>query len=522
MLTLRIPQLPKPAESPPPVLTPEPPALRPTLATPRFARGLTTLSVSWLPGRIEAVAITRGEASGHWEKVASSDDTSAFGELLLEAVGGTGFRGSTVHLLLAHPRLTHQLVETPPARGAALQALVRRQVERLKGFEGSPAWSYQPALPTKNSHGVLVHLFPWNLLGHLIQGAQRAGLHLVSVVPFTAVLHAQVGRLPLKRDDVALVLAGTGAMVTMVVARQDGGMLLARSVDAARAKGADGLSVELNRTLIFVAQQFGTNVGSLWLCGVDAAAHLAELRGNVQVPVQIGPEEYRPFYWSEEAARLSLEQEPNLISSEQRRAPQRQVLLRITVVSTLLLVIAAIAATAFFQVMARREQGNIRELQHRLAALQNQHQDLQRVHERVERQELLSRTVVDDRPIPVPVWFLAYLSEVTPPELCITNLSVARNDSHWEVRMEGVLPVTNSLSAAAIARPVNQLAERLHGGPFHFEVGTASDPGVPGAAARKATAFDTIANWAARLAANRSEPAAPPPDNHFVLQGITQ
>src|SRR5574340_17366 len=94
-------------------------------------RGLTTLSVSWLNGQFKALAV---------------------------------YRGLTVSLLLAHPRLVHQLVEVPPVKGAAMQKVIHRQAQQQKMFDGEAAWAYQTSLTGKGSQRVVLHLFPKLLL----------------------------------------------------------------------------------------------------------------------------------------------------------------------------------------------------------------------------------------------------------------------------------------------------------------------------------------------------------------------
>jgi hypothetical protein len=474
-------------------------------------------------GRLEAVAINRGEVSGTWESTDATDDPAKFGELVKEAVTRTGYRGSTVNLLLAHPRLTHQLIETPPAKGAALKAVVQRQVERLKGFEGPPAWSYQPALPTKNSHGVLVHLFPRNLLELLVTHVQRAGLHLVSVTPCTAVLHAQIARLPLRADEVALLAADTASLTTIVVGRQDGQLLLARSLDTARKDGTGGLAIDLSRTLLFVSQQFGSSVGSVWLFGPGMPERLPELQPQLQVPVKLSEEARTPHYWAEEAARLPLENTPNLVSTEQRKAPQRKVLLRMTVLIALLLLATAVGTALFCEVLARSERATIRELEQRMAGLRAQHEELQRSHAQMQRRNQLAAEVLDARLAPVPFWFLGYLSEAVPPGLIVTNLVVQRSDTHWNLHLAGTRETTAPAAAPdSGANPLESLAERLRSGPFHVALGAGGGSGAPPPDHRPKSAVESIATWAARLSQAPAAAPTTPLSAEFALEGIMQ
>src|SRR5258708_36925913 len=102
---------------------------------------LTTLSVSWLNGQFKAVAIHRGAPEGTWENPAQAEAGAVFEVLLRQAVEKTGFRGQTVSLLLAHPRLVQQDVDVPPVKGAALNKILQRQAQQQKKFPGEPAWA---------------------------------------------------------------------------------------------------------------------------------------------------------------------------------------------------------------------------------------------------------------------------------------------------------------------------------------------------------------------------------------------
>lgn len=522
MLTLRIPTPPPPAAEPeePPVVT-KPPELRPALTTPKFGRGVTALSVSWMHGRFEAVAIQRGEVTGTWQLPRAEDDPSRFGDLVKQAAAHTGYRGTTVSVLLAHPRLVHQLLETPPAKGAALRAVVQRQVDRLKVFDGEAAWGFQPALPTKNSASVLAHLFPRTVLEQLVKGAETAGFHLTTVLPATVALQSQLARLPLKSEEVALIAGDTGNQTTVVVGRGDGQVLLCRSLDTGRGEGAAGLAVDLNRTVLFVSQQFGTPVGSVWLFGPETSSRLAELQAQLQVPVKVSPEPYHALFWAEEALRLPGTPPPNLLSTEQRQAPQRRVLLRVAIAVTLILLLAAGASVGIAEVLVRREQGSIREMETRIAELQKEHQHLQQVRLEFGRQAQIARTILEDRPAPIPVWFLAYLGEALPPELVLTNLLVRREGNEWQVRLAGSLqPSTNAPPPGVLTRNVDEFKNRLGSGPFHLTLVPPTAPPDPPQLAQSKAAFGAIASWASRLAPPPTGPRiAPESETHFVLEG---
>src|SRR3989441_11116431 len=144
---------------------------------------LTTLSVSWLNSQFKAVAVHRGAVEGTWENPTELDPSVNFEALLREAIQKTGFRGQTVSMVLAHPRLVQQLVDVPPVKGAALKKVVQRQAQQQKMFSGEAAWACQNSLSGKDNQRVVLHLFPKALLDKLVQGCLQNNLHLTSVLP---------------------------------------------------------------------------------------------------------------------------------------------------------------------------------------------------------------------------------------------------------------------------------------------------------------------------------------------------
>src|SRR5262245_4016361 len=97
---------------------------------------LTTLSVSWLNNQFKAAAIHRGRVEAVWECPGPVDGAGRFEELIKQAVEKTGYRGQTVSLLLAHPRLVQQLVEVPLVKGPSLKKILKRQAQQQKMFSG--------------------------------------------------------------------------------------------------------------------------------------------------------------------------------------------------------------------------------------------------------------------------------------------------------------------------------------------------------------------------------------------------
>lgn len=485
-----------------------------------FPKGLTTLGVSWLGGQFDAVALHRGEIAGTWHAPEACDDIEKFGDLLQQAVAKTGFQGNSIHLVLSHPKLTHQLVDVPDAKGPALRALVQRQVEKLKLFEEIAAWTFEKAEATKTSTSALVHLLPRAILYRLVGCAETAGFHLISVVPPTAILHAQFARLPLDGKGIGLIAADIDGGTTIVVGRRDGPLFLARSLDSSRARGPSALVVDINRTLLYVSQRYGVDVTGVWLFGPALTERIEEFRPQLHVPVEASPEPYSIPYWAQESLRAPAEYTPNLISARQIRAPQRRALLKLTTVLAAAAVLTMLAAASWFYFKARSERLQIATLQLEVAQLQTQHQTFQQSFVELANRERFVQGVLDYRPGPVPIWLAAYLGEVTPPELTVTNLHIVRQTNTWRVQIVGKLQSTVSPSTKTLLRGVEELADKLRNGPFQATVLPSYVAETRAPSARTKTATSAFADWAAQLKAPAPAPLASP--THFTLEAVLQ
>ncbi len=498
----------------------------------KFPASVTTLSISWLQGKVEAIAIHRGEPAGTWTCPDLVEDLGRLGDVVKTAAQRTNYNGTTVSMVLAHPRLAHQLIETPPTRGNALENAIERQIERMKVFDGNAAWSFESAGESRNAQNTLLHLVPKSIIEQLVAAAGRAGLDLVSVVPTTSILRQQLPQLGLAGNEVALLVAQTGDLLTLLVGRRDGGILLGRSLDPSRMSGAGGLALEINRTLLFVNQQFGAPISNIWWYGAAATERIAELAPQLPVPMRSSPEVLRPYYWAEENARLGNEKLPNLVSSEQRNAPKRKAILHVSSLATLALLIISTGTFSVMTYLRSREQSSIRKLEQQVAMLQEQHRDLQTTQSNLARQEEMVKALLDGRLTPVPAWFLAYLGQEVPPEVRLTEASIRREGDHWNLRLAGapqpVMDRKPGSPSQTLSNAVATLADRLQHGPFRVRLaGNPNALGVPvaspsAAAAQPMSAVSAVASWAARKPSAAAPTQSPVLRDRFQLEGSIQ
>jgi|ERR1051325_5843700 hypothetical protein len=480
---------------------------------------LTTLSISWLNNQFRAVAVHRGVPEGTWENLEATEINGNFEALIAEAVKQTGYRGTTVSMLLAHPRLVQQLVDLPPVKGAAVKKIIQRQAQQQKIFSGEAAWACQNSLSGKDNQRVVLHLFPKALLDKLVQGCLENDLHLTSVLPASAVLHQQLTRLPADKEEVAMLAAETGGSTTVVIGRSDGRILLARTSPGNWNEGAERLALDLNRTILFVNQQYGVTINKgVWLFGPGAEAQVKTMESQMQLPVKVSPVPYEPTYWATEALKLAPAASPNFISLQLQQAPQREVFAKVIWAATAMILLISAGTSIYAHRQAAQEEANLNSLRRQAVQLQTRHQELQKRNEDLDRKERLVNLVTGERPPPVPSWMLGYLSEAIPPELVVTNLHIKREDDVWKLQLTGTYQASlKPPTPAVFSNAVALLTERLTGGPFHLTLVTGAEkepagkPKPPG----PASAWPT---WITRMT---SAPVVKPlTDNQFVIAGV--
>ncbi len=483
-------------------------------------RRLTTLSVSWINSQFKAVAVHRGVVEATWEHPEPVEGTTHFEALIREAVEKTGYHGLSVSLLLAHPRLVQQLVEVPPVKGSALRKILQRQAQQQKMVAGEAAWACQSLVAGgKGDQRVVMHLFPRMLLNHLVQGCHRNGLYLVSVLPTAAVLQQQIRQFPLGKTDVVLLAAETVGSTTVAIGAGDGRVLLARTLPGTWNDNAERLALDLNRTVLFVNQQYGVSINrGIWLFGPGAQEQLKTVQQHLQLPVDTSPATYNPFYWATEALKLRPSSSPNFITPELQKAAQRQAFAKVVAVATLFLVLALVAVSVYASLQSRQERENIRILNEQYNRLQTQKNDLLQHGAELARRRHVASLVLDNRPPPVPVWLLGYLSEVTPSELVITNLHVKHEEDAWRVYLAGTYQ-------AAIREPTPELlsdaltafSQRLSNGPFHLRV--ISEKEKLAAKPKPSLVGGLIPSWVANVS---SGVQAKNSASEFALEGVMQ
>ncbi len=429
------------------------------------------ICISLLSGQFKAASMLRGSVVGTFERPEPLDDLLGFPSALAEAVEFTKCKAKRAVMVMAHARLSNQIVEVPPAESGTLDRYLARRVQVLKSFEDDAAWSRRPAMRNKNADAVLLHLLPRTVLDQLASGCESEGIQLVRVIPTTSVLATQLAKLPIEENEVALLVAETGRTTTVVIGTRDGRVCLARVLPNTWNRKPESIAMDLERTIGFINQESGVVVNSVWLFGAGAEAQVPKLSSSLSLPVKISPVPVTPCYWAEQAATLPEADDGNLVSLEARQAPQRRRMLAVTMTLSILFCVAALLAAGWFEYTRRQNLVAVDRASTETLRLQTRIHDAEQREAQLKRKRGLSEFVEAESLRPVPEWFLGYLGEVFPESFLLTQLRVARTNSHWEMKLSGVLqPANDQAKVDAVRADYASLTNTLVNGPFRVKV----------------------------------------------------
>lgn len=437
------------------------------------------LIMFWLNGRIQFVARKRGHSPLLWacEESVDLENAAELARVVTEAIRQTSFAGKNLAIVLEHPALTQQLVETPPAKGRDLENFIDRQVDQLKIFPEEGAWGFHPAHPTRSSHSVILYLLPARLREGLRAAAREAGLHLLILVPPSELLMQLIAESTSKDTENWLLAVDLYGTVSLVAARSDGALLLSRSLHSSWNEEPERIASQINRSMVFIRQQFGVDITRVHLMG-HGAAKAAAAMATAGFPVTSAPPEAESS-WPLLVSSISPKVSANLITRAQQRAPRRRLELMVCAaalaLATLFSLVASLGVEWKLQQMSRKVAGMqplLSDLRQRKAHL---HQESERLKANVE----LASYVRNQRLPPIPAIFLAYLSGKLPDELVLTRLHVARVDQfsglkkppprgRWTLRLEGCASwqAASSADPANVQRAYLNLVDELAKGPF--------------------------------------------------------
>ncbi len=438
------------------------------------------LCLSLFAGQLQAVSLRRGAVEHSWQAPEPVEDLATLGAVVGQAITQTHASSVRAALVLVHPRLSQQVVETPPVSGAALGRFLHRRVQAVKSFAGAAAWSSQVALPTKKAEAFLIHMLPEEVLAQITRACANNGLELVRVLPTTSVLSSQLKALPIGRDEIALIAAATGPFTTVVIGRRDGQICHARVVASSWNEHPDRVAIDLSRTMGFVNEQAGLTVSSAWLFGDGAEAQVNNLANVLKLTTRLSPVPSTPFYWAEQAGLIETADDGNLVSAEVREAPQRRRLTAVTAFALLALLVVLLGISGYYETQRRAALKDIARTEADVGRVRARIDELTRREIQLQEKRIFTDSVRKETRPPTPGWFLGYMSEAVPDELILTQLNVTRANDRWRFTLDGALhPLTNAYPTSILHHAVATFSNALVTGAFRAQLQSVSPPGNP-------------------------------------------
>ena len=423
-----------------------------------------TLGVSWLNGNFRVVACRGNKVKASWEKSSPVEHPGEMAPLLREAVKKTHYKGADVHLVLDHRQLVYHLQDAPLGKPSSLKSFLQRKVAQNQFYEESAAWSYHSPVPGQDKQRFLLTLLPDAVVRGLVGAFDDAGLVLSGIFSPGALLAAQLPQLHLQSNESALLVADLGGVLCLVAGTAGGDILFCRhlscSTPAMRARAGQ----EINRTLLYVQQQFGVSINTLWVYGGESLQWLSKVVVRDGMTVRPSPVEKDDCFFARQVTRVPSLSSSNLVPLGDIR---RRHLRRISSLGAVSLMLAAVAISALVDREIKRRDVVYARWKQTWNKLEQQRTEL------LFRQQeilLLERSLADlgnPKDPPVVNLFTRYLSQAVPEDLKLSGFAMARrDDGGFDVRLEGF----SQNSTVPFLPLVEDFERELTDGIFHVKI----------------------------------------------------
>ena len=420
----------------------------------------TTYAISWLYGEFRVARFSRGKIDAQWESPTLVNTQAALIGALDAACQhmDLGIKGDVI-VVHEHDLHTHEYLEVPGMKRRDLEKYLARRVENNKSFDEDAAWCYHMVHHKDGKEGILLHQLPRNIVDSTVAACTAAGLVPKSYVPLTEIVSDYLPTTDVDAQNRVLVLACFEERIEMILALGDGEALFVRELNyGANEENVERLVTDVNRTLRYTRQHSGRTVDVAWIMGHPPWTVVDELRKQVEVPVEFDADAADPNFWALWATKLSGKRAANFISVFEQKNITGEVLRRVGVFSTAAVIITALFLTLVTSGLVAHRNEQMRELEQRSASVQQSIADLEEIlANNREQQEHLDRLRATSHNL--PSLMLQHLSQMTPPEVTLTEVAIEQSNVGWQVRMAGLVAGDLRHGARVLAGFESALAE---------------------------------------------------------------
>lgn len=407
------------------------------------------LGICWLHGQFQAIPLAGGRATGTpWIAPGPVTTPAEFSAALAQAIRETAFTGQQVMVAIDHRHLLFHVQETPPARGKILNRLLSRLVSQNQFFDEPAVYGHVELPATKGHHRQLLALLPHSIVESLHQSCALNAVTLAALVPAAVGFAASLKGLPAPPDETVIVATEIGDSLNLVLGQSNGRLLFSRTMLLGTTAQAERATQEINRTLHYAQQQFGTLVNHLFVSGSHIGTAL------LNAPIRAGLKTLDcPVIDMTTLARRAVEfgrKHPLNFASRNTSHRRTWQTVAATGLAACLVVSIATAWKVELQIRARGKDAAIAEQQLRTESeLADQKEVLLRKARRLEATlDFIGRP----NAAPVAAAFPRYLPSVIPDHLRLTGVELSEAPGGWKVHLQGVVVGTAADSSVIIEK----------------------------------------------------------------------
>ena len=427
------------------------------------------LSIAWLYGEFRAGVIRNSTLIQTWESPTLVDGSDSFARALDLAVRNLRFSGKDVSLLLEIEGFSHHVESVPNASNSIQRKVLYRRVEQYAETEESGVqWAFQRAHGNGSGMNFILHILPNRVFEDIRAAMAKHNLNLTRVVSLYALFHGAIKRLSLQGDQIVLIASQIGGAIALVACRCDGQILFGRMLLASWKSDLSRVETEINRSILFVRQQFNLSISRIVLLGEGAEAVKAGMSSKYGNVYEIIARRWEPFNWLSETVKLSLRHPANLVGVYSWRKRRRRVFSQL--LGGFCWLIFAVSIFTCFDTEQRLDILKLRlgVLSQRLETL-TQRRDylMQRNAGGWSDFQIIAETVKNQKP-PATLHFLNHAAEHLPFNLRLTQFMIksTKDDSAWKFRFDGLGESDANETVVAL----QEFEEILRSGPFRVSV----------------------------------------------------
>ncbi len=420
----------------------------------------TRYAISWLYGEFRIARFHRDEIAEQWESPEQVESYADLVRVLDQAAQAInlGDKGD-VTVVHEHDLHTHEYLEVPAMKRRDLEKYLHRRVQQDKSFDEEAAWCFHQVAHAGGKEGVLLHLLPKRIVKSTLAACGAVGLAPKQYVPLTEIVSDYLPTLDLNVDDMVVVVACFKARTEIIIALADGEALFVRELNyGLSASTYERLVTDVNRTLRYGRQQLGRSVTKALMMG-DISAELVEpLETNIDVPVSFDEQASDPYFWTLWATRLSGKLSANFISVFAQKNITADAVRRVAAWSTAAVLMVTTVMTLFTGGLVTHRADQIRGIESRTEEVRVLIDQVeQKLWEGRLKQDHLGRLQATSKNL--PALLVVHLGQLTPPEVTLTRVNVARQESAWRVLINGTVAGDLRESARILANLEMQLSE---------------------------------------------------------------